>query len=245
MDNVVDKQEWCARLRTGVEHTTFDGFPNRLSGFFPDAQRPAEMVSWGMTTMLHRALDAAFGHPRGLAGRLGGAIMARGNAEQEQWAVEHANLRPGAQVLVVGHGPGVGLTLAATTVEPGGHVVGVDPSATMREMARARCAAQIAAGRVELRDGGAERTGCGDGSMDAVISVNNVMLWDRSAGFAELHRVLRPGGTLVITVHRHVLGLPAERLRDEVSAAGFAQVILSVRERRLNSPAIELVAQRS
>lgn len=48
-----------------------------------------------MTTMFMRALDAAFGHPRGVAGRLGGAIMARGNAEQERLAVQHAQLHPG------------------------------------------------------------------------------------------------------------------------------------------------------
>jgi hypothetical protein len=33
-----------------------------------------------------------------------------------------------------------------------------------------------------LRDGSAERTGCAEGSMDAAISVNNVMLWERGSG---------------------------------------------------------------
>jgi arsenite methyltransferase len=198
----------------------------------------------GMTTMLMRALDAAFGHPRGLAGRLGGAIMARGNAEQERWAVQHAELGPGAHVLVVGHGPGIGVALAADAVHPGGNVIAVDPSATMRDMATARCAEHISAGRVELRDGSAEETGCADSGMDAAISVNNVMLWNRPAGFAELHRVLRPGGRLVITVHRHVLGVAPDQLHAEATAAGFTNLTLSLRERRLNSPAVELLAQR-
>jgi hypothetical protein len=47
-----------------------------------------------MTTMFMRALDAAFGHPRGVAGRLGGAIMARGNAEQERWPCSTPNCTP-------------------------------------------------------------------------------------------------------------------------------------------------------
>jgi ubiquinone/menaquinone biosynthesis C-methylase UbiE len=198
-----------------------------------------------MTTFLHRAFDAAFGHPRGLAGRLGGAIMARGNAGQEQWAVQHANLKPGAHVLAVGIGPGVGVALAARAVTPAGHVIGVDPSATMRELATRRCRSEIEAGAVEVRAGTAEATGCAADSVDAAISVNNVMLWNRTAGLAELHRVLRPGGLLVITVHRHVLGVHAEELRDETIAAGFVDPALALRPRRRNSPAVELVARRA
>jgi arsenite methyltransferase len=195
-----------------------------------------------MNALLSRALDAAFGHPRGMAGRLGGVIMVRSNSEQEQWAVRQAHLSPGARVVVVGPGPGVGLELAARAVAPDGQVVGVDPSATMRAMAEARCAGH--GDVVTVRAGSAEDTGCADGSMTAAISVNNVMLWDRPAGLAELHRVLRHDGRLVLTVHRHVLAVPPETLRDEVTAAGFAVETFEVRDRRFISPAIDLVARR-
>jgi arsenite methyltransferase len=121
-------------------------------------------------------------------------------------------------------------------------VIGVEPPATMREMAASRCAAQIAARRVELRDGSAEHTRCAEGIIDVATSVNNVMLGDHPAGFAELRRALRPGGRLVITVHRHVLGAPAEQLRAEASTAGFTNLTLTVRERRFRSPAVELLA---
>ncbi|RZU76326.1 methyltransferase family protein [Micromonospora kangleipakensis] len=197
-----------------------------------------------MTKIRERVFDAFFGHPRGLPGRIGGAIMARGNADQEHWAVDRLAPPVGAHLLVVGHGPGVGLALAAGRVGPTGRVVGVDPSATMRQLATARCAEAIAAGVVEIRDGAADRTGCADASMDAVVSVNNVMLWDRQAGLAEAVRVLRPGGLLVITVHRHVLDTSAEHLANDVAAVGFVDVSLQVRPRRMNSPAIEVVARR-
>lgn len=107
--------------------------------------------------------------------------------------VEHAELHDGANVLVVGHRPGLGLEAAAAAVAPNGHVVGVDPPATMRDMAAARCAPLIRDRRVEVRDGTAETTGCPDVSVDVAISVNNVLLWDRAVGFTELFRVLRPG----------------------------------------------------
>lgn len=192
-----------------------------------------------------RVLDMAFGHPRGVVGRVGGEIMARENAEQERRAVRQAELRPDNQVLIVGHGPGVGVVLAATAVRPpDGCVIGVDPSQAMRVMAADRCSSRGVADHVELRAGGAERTHCSDASMDVALSVNNVMLWDRPAGFAEVHRVLKPGGRLVVTVHRHVLSVRPEQLRTDAVAAGFVEVELAVRQRHFNSPAVELLARR-
>jgi ubiquinone/menaquinone biosynthesis C-methylase UbiE len=191
-------------------------------------------------TLLTRALDAAFGHPRGVAGRLGGSIMARGNREQERDAIAAAALSSGECALVIGHGPGLGVVLAAEAISPGGHVIGVDPSDVMRTMAAERCAGAIQTGDVELRTGSAEHTGCADGSADAAISVNNVMLWNRAAGFAELHRVLRPGGRLVVTVHRHVLDVEPGRLRAEAEAAGFMDVSVAFKDR-----AVELIGFRA
>lgn len=170
--------------------------------------------------------------------------MVRGNAEQERWAVRRGAVAPGQRVLMIGPGPGVGLELAASAVTADGHVVGVDPSADMRAMAATRCAAQLESGLIELREGTVDRTGCADGSVDVAISVNNVMLWDRPAGFAEIFRVLRPDGRSVITVHRHVLGMPPEEIGRDAVAAGFADVDLDVRPRRRNSPAVDLLARR-
>lgn len=197
----------------------------------------------GMATMRKRILRSAFGRPRGVAGRLGGLLMAWSNADQERRAVDLAAPEPGMTVLAIGHGPGVGLAPLAEAVTPGGRVVGVDPSARMRAMAARRCAGLIAEGVLELAGGDAEHTGLPDGSADAVVSVNNVMLWDLAAGLAEVVRVLRPGGRLVVIVHRHVLEISPEELAKEAETAGFTDVELTTRERR-RGPAIELLARR-
>lgn len=66
--------------------------------------------SGGMSVLrLGQLFEATFGRPRGALGRVGAAVMVRANAERESWAVDQAQLTPGANVLVVGHGPGVGL----------------------------------------------------------------------------------------------------------------------------------------
>jgi ubiquinone/menaquinone biosynthesis C-methylase UbiE len=167
-------------------------------------------------TFLAHVLDRAFGHPRGLLGRVGGAVMACGNAATERHVVDVARLTSGQSFLVVGPGPGVGLRAA---FEQAGSVIGVDPSEEMLELCRARCPA------AELRLGTAERTGQPDDSVDVVLSVNNVQLWDdRAAGFAELRRVLRPGGRLVLSAHEKWLPVPRHALAAEVAAAGFADL---------------------
>jgi ubiquinone/menaquinone biosynthesis C-methylase UbiE len=186
-----------------------------------------------MHQVLIKALDSTFGHPRGVMGRFGGAVMVRGNAPQEQWAAELADLRPGDRVLVLGPGPGVGLALTAGAVGAEGFVLGVDPSEAMRKMAAARCSAGIRSGRVEIRDGTSENTGCADASMDKVISVNNITMWDRPASFRELRRVLRPGGQLTIVAHRHIMNTSPEELRADVVKGGFSDVDLAIRGRSL------------
>jgi ubiquinone/menaquinone biosynthesis C-methylase UbiE len=161
----------------------------------------------------------AFGKPRGLLGRIGGRLMARGNADTERHLVELADLKQDDAVLVLGPGAGVGLQAAAVR---SGQVVGVDPSELMLAACRQRCADLISTGRVQLVLGDAENTGQPDASVDVVLSVNNVMLWpDWRAGFAELRRVLRPGGRMLLSVHNKWLpgGVPA--LTEAVDSAGF------------------------
>jgi arsenite methyltransferase len=168
------------------------------------------------TTCLAKVLDRAFGHPRGLLGRIGGAVMACANAATERHVVDVARLTPDETVLVVGPGPGVGLQAA---FEQAGTVIGVDPSEEMLALSRARCP------RAELRLGSAERTGQEDESVDVVLSVNNVQLWDdRPATFAELRRVLRPGGRLVLSAHEKGLPVPRHEVAAEVAEAGFTDL---------------------
>ncbi len=91
---------------------------------------------------------------------------------------------------------GTDLLLAAHRVGPTGTAIGVDMTAAMRE--RAANSAQICGlSTVELRDGDAEALPVADHSVDVVLS-NGVLnlTTDKRAAFAEIARVLKPGGRL-------------------------------------------------
>lgn len=75
--------------------------------------------------------------------------------------------------------------------------------------------------------------------MEAAISVNSVMLWDRWTVPSEFRRVLAPGGRLVITVHRRVLVVPPEDLEEAACAADFTDVRTPLRAWKRNGPAVE------
>jgi arsenite methyltransferase len=191
------------------------------------------------------ALDAAFGHPRGVLGWVGGVTMARTNRAHEQRAAHLAEVTQGDKVLVLGPGPGVGLAEVAALVAPGGHVTAVEPSPVMRALSSRRCVAELARGDVDIRMGTAEDTGCLPQSFDAAIAVNNVMLWDLPLAFAELARVLKPSGRLVITVHRHVLTVAPEDIAHAARDAGLRHVNLTEEAlRRSKARTVVMTAQR-
>jgi ubiquinone/menaquinone biosynthesis C-methylase UbiE len=145
--------------------------------------------------------------------------MARGNGPTEKHVVKVAQLREKEHVLVLGPGPGVGLIAAAKYA---GIVVGVDPSDTMLLAARHHCGELVEAGKVQLIRGDAADTHQPDHSASVVLSVNNVQLWeDRQAAYAEIRRVMKPTGRMVISVHKK---WAPKGLAEELTAAGFQDV---------------------
>lgn len=110
-----------------------------------------------------------------------------------------ASLKEGETVLDLGSGAGFDCFLAAKAVGAKGRVIGVDMTPEMVE--RAREAAKAGGyGTVEFRLGEIEALPVPDSSVDVVISncVLNLSP-DRPRVFAEVARVLRPGGRIMIS----------------------------------------------
>ena len=156
----------------------------------------------------------------GWGGRIMATVMATGNADMENAAVDLVNPRPDAKVLMIGCGPGVGVVAAARRAS-NGLVVGLDPSAVMVERSRARCRRVRVQHLTRVERAAAESIPLPDQSQDAVVSVNNIQLWsDRATGLDECVRVLVPGGALVVLLHTWAIpdAVPAEEWIAELTA---------------------------
>ncbi len=113
--------------------------------------------------------------------------------------LEHLELQPGETVVDLGSGAGIDALIAARAVGPGGHVIGVDMTPEMLGKATAN-AKSAGVDHVEFREGRLEALPVDDGTVNAITSncVINLVP-DKSKVFAEIHRVLKPGGRLVVS----------------------------------------------
>ena len=112
------------------------------------------------------------------------------------WTMGH--LASGDRVLDLGSGAGTDSLVAAQMVGDDGHVTGIDMTAAMLDKARA-AAAEMGLANVEFVEAEAERLPFPDESFDVVISNGVIdLIPDKDAVFAEIYRVLTPGGRIQI-----------------------------------------------
>ena len=141
-----------------------------------------------------------------------------------------AELNPGETVLDLGSGGGIDVLLSAARVGTTGRAIGVDMTDEMIELSR-RNARDAKAANVDFLKGTIEALPLLDASVDVVISncVINLAA-DKPAVFAEIARVLRPGGRIGVSdvVARDDLG-PGQRA-ERGSYAGCIAGALSFGE---------------
>jgi len=135
-----------------------------------------------------------------------------------------SQLHEGETVLDLGSGGGLDVILSARRVGPSGHAYGVDMTDQMLALAWSNAQA-AGVGNVTFMKGDIEHIPAPDASVDVVISncVINLAA-DKDVVFAEIQRVLRPGGRVAIAdvvVTGGLSDLPfAAQLRADQAAWG-------------------------
>ncbi len=142
-----------------------------------------------------------FRGPSGLLGALATVTMAVENDDTNRRLVDLADLRPGDRALDVGCGPGTAVRHAVRVA--GVTATGIDASSTAIRVARALSHRALRSGRLRLEVADVTALPYADGSFSVAWTMNSLHHWsDCDAGLGELHRVLEPGGRLLVGERR-------------------------------------------
>ncbi|HUJ35000.1 MAG TPA: bifunctional demethylmenaquinone methyltransferase/2-methoxy-6-polyprenyl-1,4-benzoquinol methylase UbiE [Solirubrobacteraceae bacterium] len=145
---------------------------------------------------------AMFDRIAGLYDRMNTVMTAGLHHEWRRRATDLAQLSPGGRALDVATGTGDLAFELAARVGVGGEVVGVDFSERMLELARAKADARVAGlggGRLSFETGNALALAYADDEFDAAtVGFGARNFSDLGRGLAEMARVVRPGGRVVV-----------------------------------------------
>ncbi len=170
------------------------------------------------------SLLGQLGRPSGLTGRL--VLWRLNRANSGMNAAVLAALAPGEGERVLEIGFGGGALLARVLAETkAGSVAGVDIATLAVRSAERRFAEAVAAGRLELVEGGERSLPFAERAFDKVCCVNVIYFWrDLPVMLGEVRRVLTHGGRFVVGYNERAPDgavFTPERVERALAAAGF------------------------
>ncbi len=159
-----------------------------------------------------RPLAALLGYDPAIVGSLPDQAVESFAGVGNPFSLRH--IAPGERIVDVGSGAGFDSFIAANQTGPAGRVIGIDMTSEMLTKSRAN-AEQLGYQHVEFREGLAESMPVDTGWADVVISNGVINLCaDKRAVFAEIFRVLRPGGVLQFADIANGRPVPIEAMQD-------------------------------
>ncbi|WP_432948928.1 methyltransferase domain-containing protein [Kribbella sp. CA-253562] len=162
-------------------------------------QRPVRLTEQGREQLQREARSMARVFETAVPGQvsyLDRVAATESGRAYKQTMLEALDARPGETVVDLGCGPGTDLGTLADAVGASGTVIGVDVSQEMVDRARERTSASTA---IDVRLADLQALPFDDGSIDRARTDRVLQhVEDPAKALAEAHRVLRPGGTLVM-----------------------------------------------
>lgn len=153
-----------------------------------------------MTDDQYKEIASQLRRPQGEAGIQTGIRMNEGNAWINRYTLETLEPVPGELVMEIGMGNGY-FVRELLDRAPGVRYIGCDFSETMVEEASKMNRDLMDAGDVSFYLAAADRLPVADNSIDKIFTVNTLYFWnDVKSVFAEMRRVIRPGGKLIISI---------------------------------------------
>lgn len=134
--------------------------------------------------------------PKGKLGKIQLKSMNKEHTPVSLWGLKHLDILPDDVILDIGCGGGINVNRMAQKAKK---VYGVDYSLESVNLSREVIKDLIDEGIVEIHEGNVESLPYGDNSFDIVTAFETVYFWpDIEKSFAEVKRVLKPGGTFLI-----------------------------------------------
>ena len=187
------------------------------------------------------------GHPERPEGKDGKRLLERMNGGRHEdlalWGLSQVDVAPNAQALDIGCGGGANIARLLERA-PYGRVFGLDYSPLSVQTSREFNETALAEGRCSVFEGDSSTLPFDDGSFDLVTAFETVYYWDIEKSFAEVARVLKPGGAFLIcneddgrdpdmvAFAKQIPGMTMhtpEELTDALLAAGFKNPSLAQR----------------
>ena len=157
--------------------------------------------------------------PHGFWGRVFGWFMDRLNARAHKFALRRLEVQATDSILEIGFGTGRLVRKLAKAAREG-FVAGVDPSELMLQTAEKRTKRFRKKGRVELRLSEASELPWSDATFDKAAALHSFQFWsDPDRDIAEVRRVLKPDGLLLLILRMHKKAGP-KWLPNPISRSG-------------------------
>jgi ubiquinone/menaquinone biosynthesis C-methylase UbiE len=157
--------------------------------------------------------------PAGFKGRLFGKLMEWTNADAYKKALQALNPAENDRFLEIGFGTGRFAEMLLLG-NPETFVAGIDPTETMVQTTVNRLNKQGLKDRIDFRQGTDEYLPWDDRQFDSIIAIHCFQFWqDPARSLAEISRVLRPSGRIIIVFRDHSFRAP-DWLPNPLSRSG-------------------------